>query len=174
MSNLTKIAFANSLKNELNKKDINKITIEEIAEDVGVNRKTFYYHFSDIYSLIEWIYENEVIDELKKPEYENDWKKAYKFITGYILKNKKFIMKTYKLSELNTFIFNQTCSLIKKKIDEKNFDITEKEKIFLARFYSHAIVGILIDWVNSGMIDLPDKIIENIDKAIRKYIDIES
>ena len=83
-------------------------------------------------------------------------------------------MKTYKLSELNTFIFNQTCSLIKKKIDEKNFDITEKEKIFLARFYSHAIVGILIDWVNSGMIDLPDKIIENIDKAIRKYIDIES
>lgn len=36
------------------KKPLNKITINDIAEDCGINRMTFYYHFQDIYDLVEW------------------------------------------------------------------------------------------------------------------------
>ena len=54
MSDITKRALEASLKKMLLKKPVTKITISDITEDCGVNRATFYYHFKDIYDLIEW------------------------------------------------------------------------------------------------------------------------
>ena len=47
MSELTKRALEQSLKNLLLQKPLNKITISDIADDCGINRMTFYYHFKD-------------------------------------------------------------------------------------------------------------------------------
>ena len=52
----TKLLIANSLRKLMKKKSLDKIKIREIVEDCGVNRQTFYYHFQDIYALVEWIY----------------------------------------------------------------------------------------------------------------------
>ena len=54
MSQVTKRALEQSLKNLLLKKPLTKITINDIADDCGINRMTFYYHFKDIYDLVEW------------------------------------------------------------------------------------------------------------------------
>lgn len=54
MSEVTKKALEQSLKNLLLKKPLTKITINDITEDCGINRMTFYYHFKDIYDLVEW------------------------------------------------------------------------------------------------------------------------
>ena len=54
VSQITKRALEQSLKNLLLQKPITKITINDIAEDGGINRMTFYYHFKDIYDLVEW------------------------------------------------------------------------------------------------------------------------
>ena len=51
----TKRALEASLKKLLVQKPLNKITINDITEDCGVNRMTFYYHFKDIYDLVDWI-----------------------------------------------------------------------------------------------------------------------
>ena len=50
-----KRALEASLKKLLLQKPLNKITINDITEDCGVNRMTFYYHFKDIYDLVDWI-----------------------------------------------------------------------------------------------------------------------
>ena len=42
MSQITKRALEQSLKNLLLKKPLTKITINDIAEDCGINRMTFY------------------------------------------------------------------------------------------------------------------------------------
>ena len=55
MSQTTKRALEASLKKLLLEKPLNKITINDITEDCGVNRMTFYYHFKDIYDLVDWI-----------------------------------------------------------------------------------------------------------------------
>ena len=52
MSNITKRALEQSLKNLLLKKPLTKITISDITADCGMNRMTFYYHFKDIYDLV--------------------------------------------------------------------------------------------------------------------------
>ena len=54
MSNTTKYALEASLKNLLAKKPFDKITIADLTEDCGISRMAFYYHFKDIYDLVEW------------------------------------------------------------------------------------------------------------------------
>ena len=67
MSQTTKRALAQSLKHLMEQKPLEKITVVDISEDCGVNRQTFYYHFQDIYDLIEWIYINEKNGWGKRP-----------------------------------------------------------------------------------------------------------
>ena len=55
MTNTTKLALEAALKKELLTKSLDKITINELAEDCGISRMAFYYHFKDIYDLVEWV-----------------------------------------------------------------------------------------------------------------------
>lgn len=59
MSQMTKKSLAVSLKKMLAQKPLEKIKVIDITEDCEVNRQTFYYHFKDIYDLLEWVYTNE-------------------------------------------------------------------------------------------------------------------
>ncbi len=164
MENTTKYKLASSLKKILLKKDIDKITINEIVKGANVNRQTFYYHFKDIYDLIEWIYTNEIIKELKIIDIFNDWEKSCEFTLNYILKNKNFIRKTYKISSLENFIYSQIYEQIYKKETEKtNID---KDIDFMARFYSHAFIGIIGDWIKNEMKESPEQIMKSISKII--------
>lgn len=54
MTNATKLALEESLKRLLLKKPLDKITINDLTTDCGISRMTFYYHFKDIYDLVEW------------------------------------------------------------------------------------------------------------------------
>ena len=52
---MTKRALEQALKSVLKTKNLKKVTIQDIADECGINRNTFYYHFKDIYDLVEWI-----------------------------------------------------------------------------------------------------------------------
>ena len=49
------ILLAESFKELVYKRPIEKITIKEITDKAGVIRPTFYNHFQDKYELLEWI-----------------------------------------------------------------------------------------------------------------------
>lgn len=49
----TERAIYSALVNLLNKKDLEKITVSELAERAEINKATFYLHYSDIYSLYQ-------------------------------------------------------------------------------------------------------------------------
>lgn len=55
MSNTTKLALEASLKKQLLHKQLDKITINDLTSDCGISRMSFYYHFKDIYDLVEWV-----------------------------------------------------------------------------------------------------------------------
>ena len=68
MSQITKRALEASLKNLLAKRPLDKITVTDITEDCGINRKSFYYHYQDIYSVLEWIVAREICTPLRYDE----------------------------------------------------------------------------------------------------------
>ena len=60
ISMYTKKALSEALKEALKTKPFKKITVSELIESCNINRKTFYYHFEDMPSLIEEIIIEEV------------------------------------------------------------------------------------------------------------------
>lgn len=59
MATSTKESLGNALKKMLTIKPIDKITVKDLVEECGVNRQTFYYHFDDVYDLLEWVFEED-------------------------------------------------------------------------------------------------------------------
>ena len=76
MSQVTKRALEASLKHLLLQKPLNKITINDIAEDCGINRMTFYYHFKDIYDLVEWCCEEDASRALAGKKTYETWQQG--------------------------------------------------------------------------------------------------
>ena len=57
----TKRQLADALKQCMAQKPLEKISIREITDRCGLRRETFYYHFSDIYDLLKWMFEEEAL-----------------------------------------------------------------------------------------------------------------
>ena len=96
MANITKLALEAALKKELLTKPLDKITINELAEDCGISRMAFYYHFKDIYDLVEWVCVEDGTKALQgKKTYEN-WQEGFCQIFEAVLENKPFIMNVYR------------------------------------------------------------------------------
>lgn len=56
----TKHMLAEKLLSLLEKKQLSKITVSELVTLCDINRKTFYYHFTDVYDLFEWYLNGEL------------------------------------------------------------------------------------------------------------------
>ena len=169
MSELTKKGLAVSLKKLLSKKELSKITISNITDECGVNRQTFYYHFKDIYDLLEWVYKNEVIDEIDNKD--EDWQQRFLYIFKYVLKNKEFVKNTYNSISreyLLRFIYMQTNKLLIDFIDKESegMNIKVEDKKFMADFYKYGFVGILQEWIEDGMKEEPEIIIKKLNNII--------
>ena len=171
MSEITKKALATSLKKLLSKKELSKITISNITNDCGVNRQTFYYHFKDVYDLLEWIYLNEVIQSMDGKDTYDTWQQGFLSIFEYILDNKEFVKNTYNSISREfflKFIYNQTKGLLMNIIEQKSkkLNVKEEDKEFIANFYKYGFVGIVQDWIESGMKENPNNIIDKLKSII--------
>ena len=78
MSELTKRAIQESFKKLLSNQPLDKITVKNITDDCGVNRNTFYYHYSDIYQLLEEIFLTEAQKSVEKMEVGQSWEEGLK------------------------------------------------------------------------------------------------
>ena len=68
-SNITKTMMADAMKELMSEKPFAKISVGDICERCGMNRKSFYYHFKDKYDLVNWIFQTEFLKVLlKTPE----------------------------------------------------------------------------------------------------------
>ena len=74
MASSTKEALGKALKKMLSVKPIDKITVKDLVEECGVNRQTFYYHFDDVYDLLEWVFEEDTNKALPHEIYYDKWR----------------------------------------------------------------------------------------------------
>lgn len=149
----TKQAMVSSLKKFMETKPLSKITVSEICKDCGFNRKTFYYHFEDIYDLLRWMLEQEAIIAVRKFNLLKDSDKVMHFLLDYIDNNKCILNCVYDAmgrEGIKRFFladFNGSVSLIIEGLEkEMGIALTPGYRQFLCNFYSNALSGILIDW----------------------------
>ena len=96
MSQITKRAMEAALKKLLLEKPLTKITVSDITEECGMNRMTFYYHFKDIYDLVEWCCEEDARAALDGKKTHDTWQQGLLQIFYAVKENKPFIMNVYR------------------------------------------------------------------------------
>lgn len=71
----TKRKIADCVKRLMRRQDISKITIQDVMDETGMSRQSFYYHFKDIYDVLEWIVQKDFKEPISDTEYESmeDW-----------------------------------------------------------------------------------------------------
>lgn len=122
MSDLTKRALEQSLKNLLLQKPLHKITISDIADDCGINRMTFYYHFKDIYDLVEWSCQEDAAKALAGKKTYETWQQGFEQIFEAVLANKPFIMNVYhsvSREQVETYLYKLTYDLLEGVVEEQ-------------------------------------------------------
>lgn len=172
MSQVTKRALEVSLKNLLLKKPLDKITIQDITDDCGINRMTFYYHFKDIYDLIEWSCVEDATKALNGKKTYDTWQQGFLQIFEAVLENKPFIMNVYhsvSREQVEIYLYKLTYDLLISVINEKavHMNVSEEDKAFIADFYKYAFVGMMLDWIKKDMKEEPQKIIERLSVLIK-------
>lgn len=148
----TKRTLAATLKSFTEKKPLSKITVSDIIADCGVNRKTFYYHFEDIYALLKWMLEEEAVNVVKQFDLLVDYREAVLFVMNYVRKNKHLLCCAYDSmgrDEMKRFFYADFIGITRKVVNDAEQRIgvhTEEQfKEFLAHFYTEAAAGLLID-----------------------------
>ena len=156
MTNATKAALEASLKKLLLKKPLDKITINDLTTDCGISRMAFYYHFKDIYDLVEWSCLEDATQALQGKKTYETWQEGLQQIFEAVLENKPFIMNVYhsvSREQIETYLFHLTHDLLYGVVQEKakGTGISEADQSFIADFYKYSFTGVMLDWIKDGM-----------------------
>ena len=165
MANTTKLALEASLKELLRTKPIDKITINDLTEHCGISRMAFYYHFKDIYDLVEWACVEDGKRALQDKKTYDTWQEGISQIFEAVLENKPFIMNVYHAvarEKVEQYLYKLTYELIVHVVEEKckDVEIADEDKSFIADFYKYGFVGIMLDWIDKGMQEDYHKIVQ--------------
>ena len=171
----TKKALAESLKNLLLQKTLNKITISDIADDCGINRMTFYYHFKDIYDLVEWTCAEEAAQAMEGKKTYDTWQEGFLNIFSAVQANKPLIMNVYRCvsrERIEQYLNPLICSLILGVVEEKSAEmpVSEADKRFIASFYEHAFIGVMLEWIDNNMREEPSVLVERTSRVVHGNI----
>ena len=177
MSQVTKRALEQSLKNLLLKKPLTKITVGDITEDCGINRMTFYYHFKDIYDLVEWSCLEDAKRALEEKKTYDTWQQEFLQIFKAVQENKPFILNVYRCvhrEQVEKYLQPLVDQLLLNVINEEAAGITvrDEDKQFIAQVYSYMFIGLMLDWIKDDMREDPQQIVEKLSKLIKGSVSV--
>ena len=172
MSQVTKRALESSLKKLLLEKPLHKITVSDITDDCGINRMTFYYHFKDIYDLVEWCCQEDASRALAGKKTYETWQQGLLQIFEAVQENKPFILNVYRCvhrEQVEKYLQPLVDQLMLDVIEEEssNMVIREEDKQFIAKIYAYIFIGVMLDWIKDDMREAPQEIVARLVKLLR-------
>ena len=160
---MTKIEIAQAVKKLREVNSLESITVNDITEACGLNRLTFYYHFEDKYALLNWIYYNEIILEFRNSFSEKSWNANLMETLQRIEKDRVYYQNAlaYDNHEFRRYMYEVMLDMYEDMISEwVDSDYIDREEIhFVASFFAHGTVGMIIDWVIGETKDTPEQMI---------------
>lgn len=164
-----KAAIIRSFKELLAKQSIDKITVKEVCANCDVNRQTFYYYFTDIMDIFKYVFFKELSRDIAQNRTFETWEGGFLATLKYFKNNTKMILHVYNSSywpEAEAFFTSLSNKLMLDVIDEciENLGVTltEKNKYFIINFYRRVFNGLFVDWVNEGMTDDPQTMLQKL------------
>ncbi|MDE6591543.1 MAG: TetR family transcriptional regulator C-terminal domain-containing protein [Oscillospiraceae bacterium] len=170
-----------AFKTRLNEMSYEKIKITDLCRDCGVNRQTFYYHFRNLEDLAAQFIHNEAEALLRLDDTPFVWEDKIGALIEYLDSNREMCLSVLSSMEhrlLRNILAEDTERLIRKVSDSTGIsatpaailNVTNEEKEFYIKFYSLAVSGLMESYLLGDFKMPPDKLIECIEKIIRRNI----
>lgn len=165
MTNLTKQSLAQALRTLLTRSPLGGITVQDIVNEAGVSRKTFYYHFHDIYDLMEWVLYEDADRMVEVNEKAGNWQQSMVNVLEYMRENKALVynlVDSLQDGMLRDSIHDLVVPLLTRTFQELNVSLhlPQAQLDFFMAMQAHGVVGILFDWISDGMKGSPESLIE--------------
>ena len=172
MADRTKLAFVEALKELLKTKSLQKVTIQELADACGYNRMTFYYHFQDIYALLEWACREEAQRAIADKRTYETWQEGFCQLLEAIEEEKHVILQVDRAlgrGQIESYLYGLTEPLLAKVIEEMphHQGIGKEDEDFLASFYTYAFVGVVMEWMQKDCEPSPKEVTEKVAWALK-------
>ncbi len=169
MVNRTKTHLVEAFKKLAEKKSFEKITIQDICEESGYNRQTFYYHFHDIYDMIEWVVKSDIEAALFEGDEVASWHEGVLRIARYMMDNRRVVMNlcvSLNREELKNYLYAANDRLARTLIEKSpgGTRISKRDADFIANMLKYVNVGFMLDWVKGGLAEDPETFAEEMDR----------
>ena len=154
----TKQILAESFLELLNTIPIEKITVQNIADNADVSRTTFYNNFVDTRQLVEWIFKTEVLDAARQSAEGGTYENAIKREISLIYENRAFFVKVYQADGYSDFFRQIAYESYHTYLEDLN--ATDPDLAFMMEFYSWGFSKKIFEWAKKGFKEPPEKITE--------------
>lgn len=143
----TKQMLADALIDLSSKKTFSKITVSEIVDYCNINRKTFYYHFTDIYDLLEWHLNNEISHVVSSFDPIKDVNVTTAFAVNYMNQHayiKNFLQDALARDKITQLLYKaiypKVCHIIQKLQHTHDHSLDADFNEFLATNLTRIII----------------------------------
>lgn len=156
MPNRTKEMLAESLMKLLARRTLDKITIQDIVDDCGYNRQTFYYHFHDIYDLIDWIFAAQTQELIEKCRACGSLDVGVEAVIAYMRENRRLILNVLRSvngEKLLDNLYGSAQSIVLSALENHPGvqELSTEYRELVAEAFKYALAGLLIDWMRAGI-----------------------
>ena len=167
MPPFAKREIKNSFIKLLTERPISQITVKDIVEDCGVNRNSFYYHFQDIYDLLDWTLQEDARHLVANKINLDNWEESIAALFAYMQSNRLLILNAFHSLERDTLereVFKLLSPLLHRLFfAQSGFDrLCEADQDFIVSVYGLGIAGLLLRWIGTNMLAPPEPLIRQL------------
>ena len=179
MSQLTRKAIMKCTLELAGKKSLKKITVKDIADECGITRSTFYYHFSDIYDVLDGVVQTK-IDEFNE-EYNGEMDKVLMRFIEYSIIHRKVWANLFDARGrewLEKYVKTRIhyLALLQIRKMSEGYILSIKDVEIICSFYEEAIFGLLMRWIikeeKTKTVDEIKDTVERIEKLFEGQLEL--
>lgn len=170
----TRYIFAQSVKDIMEKRPLDKITVTDIVKHSGMTRQTFYRYFKDKYDLVNWYFEKLADKSFRQIGDSSTLREGLIKKFSFLLSDKVFFMQAFQSKDYNNVEnYDYQCilefyqNIIQKKIGDIPSDVQ-----FLLEMYCHGSITMTVEWAIHGMKESPEALADLLISALPPKLEV--
>lgn len=174
MKNFTKAAIMNTFTEMLERMPFDKITISALTKECGVSHNTFYYHYQDIYGLLdEWLHKH--FDQYAADVSPDNWREKVSLFLNDCKSKKTIVYHIFdsiSRDRLEQYVFSSTDNFFIQYVQNQAEGKAVSAEILsdLSNLLRYTFVGYFLKFLWGGMKNDVDETVARLDVLFSDFV----
>ena len=147
LAHLTEAAIQDTFLKLLSEQPFDKITVTQLVEECQITRRTFYYHYSDLFELLDIILRRETDRAVAEFEATGSWEECMITASRFAREHKRAVYHIYTSShrpELERHVDRVSEEMMRSYVERqaKGLRVSEQDKKLVCDLYRFGITDL--------------------------------